>query len=147
MTALYSSRLPHLFTARTLARVLTPTYAAAMSVEEEEAHDRLSQALAARGVVEDLQRGLSAALAARQGPRMTPDQLLDKVSAKLEARSGLVRAAPASPGVSAVLVRLNLEIGLAGEPMRATLATPRGAAALEEWLAALGAHLVKELLR
>jgi hypothetical protein len=147
LTTLHSPRLPHLFTARTLARVLTPTYAEAMSVDEDEAHERLTQALGARELVDDLLRGLSSALAARQGPRTSADQLLDKVSARLEARSGKVRAAPASPGVSAVLVRVNLELGLAPEPMRATLASPRGAAALEEGLRALGAHLVKELLR
>ncbi len=147
MNALFSPRVPHLFPARTLARVLTPTYAEAMSVDEEEAHERLGQALGARGVLDDLHRGISRGLEARKGPRTTPDALLDKVSAGLQARAGRVRAAPSSPGISAVLVRLNLEIGLAPEPMRATLATPRGAAALEQGLAELGTHLVKELAR
>ncbi|HET9594872.1 MAG TPA: hypothetical protein VFP65_04780 [Anaeromyxobacteraceae bacterium] len=147
MNALFSPRVPHLFPARTLARVLTPTYAEAMGVDEEEAHERLGQALGARGVLDDLHRGISRGLEARKGPRTTPDALLDKVSAGLQARAGRVRAAPSSPGISAVLVRLNLEIGLAPEPMRATLATSRGAAALEQGLAELGTHLVKELAR
>jgi len=49
--------------------------------------------------------------------------------------------------IAAVVVRIHLEIGLAPEPMRAMLATPRGAAALEQGLTRLGGHLVKELLR
>jgi hypothetical protein len=44
-------------------------------------------------------------------------------------------------------VRLDLEIGLAPEAMRSTLATPRGSALLEEGLRALGAHVVKDLLK
>jgi hypothetical protein len=143
----FSPRVPHLFPKKTLARVLTPTYAAAMSVDDEEAHERLLQALDARGVVEDLQRGIGAALEAKRGPRTPEDKLLDKLSAGIEKRSGLVKAAEATPAVSAVLVLLNLELGLAPEPMRATLATPRGAAALEEGLKALGSHVVKELLK
>ena len=143
----FSPRIPHLFPRKTLARVLAPTYAAAMSVDEEEAHGRLLQALDAPGVIHALLRGVSAALEQKQGPRTPADKLLDKLSKGIEKHGGHVRPAEASPGVSAVLVRLNLELGLAPEPMRATLATPRGAAALEQGLAALGAHLVKELLR
>lgn len=144
---LFSPRLPHLFPRKVLARLLTSTYAAAMGVDEEEAHERLLQALAAPGLAEDLQRGISAALERKRGPRTPDDKLLDKVSRGIEKHGGHTKAAEATPAVSAVLVRLNLELGLAPEPMRATLATPRGAAALEEGLAALGAHLVKELLR
>jgi hypothetical protein len=118
-----------------------------MNVDEEEAHERLVQALEVPAVVEDLQRGISAALERKQGPRTSADKILDKLSAGVAKRGGNVRAATSTPGIAAVLVRVNLEIGLAPEPMRATLATPRGAAALEEGLEALGAHLVKELTR
>ncbi len=144
---LFSPRIPHLFPRKTLARIVAPTYAAGMDVDEEEAHERLLQALEAPGVVEDLQRGISAALERKQGLRTPADKLLDKLSAGIAKRGGNVRAAEATPAIAAVLVRLNLEIGLAPEPLRATLQTPRGAAALNDGLAALGAHLVKELLR
>lgn len=144
---LFSPRVPHLFPKKTLARLLSPTYAAGMNVDEEEAHERLVQALDVPAVVEDLQRGISAALERKQGPRTSADKILDKLSAGVAKRGGNVRAATSTPGIAAVLVRVNLEIGLAPEPMRATLATPRGAAALEEGLEALGAHLVKELTR
>lgn len=143
----FSPRVPHLFPKKALARLVAPTYAAAMNVDDEEAHERLARAVEAPGVVDDLLRGISAALEEKQGPRTPADKLLDKISAGIAKRGGNVRAAPSTPGIAAVLVRINLEIGLAPEPMRATLATPRGAAALEEGLAALGAHLVKELTR
>jgi hypothetical protein len=143
----FSPRVAHLFPARTLARLLTPTYASAMSVDDEEAHERLTQALRSAALVSDLQRGLARAVEERRGPRTREDKLLDSVSAGLEKRGGNVRAAPSTPGVAAVMVRVNLEIGLAPEPMRATLAEGRGAAVLEEGLLALGSQLVKDLLR
>lgn len=143
----FSPRVPHLFPKKALARLVAPTYAAGMNVDEEEAHERLERAVEAPGVVDDLLRGISAALEEKRGARTPPDKLLDKLSAGIAKRGGTVRAAPATPSIAAVLVRINLEIGLAPEPMRATLASPRGAAALEEGLAALGAHIVKELMR
>jgi len=143
---LFSPRLPHLFPRATLARLVAPTYALGLGVDEEEAYGRLEAALAAPEVRDLLLGGLSAALEARQGPRTTSDQLLDRLSARL-GKSRRVRAAKPTPATAAVLVRLNLELGLAPEPMRATLATGRGALALEEGLAELGRHLVKELLR
>lgn len=143
----FSPRVPHLFPKKALARLVAPTYAAGLNVDEEEAHERLERAVEVPGVVDDLLRGISAALTEKRGPRTDPDQLLDKLSAGIAKRGGNVRAAPSTPGIAAVLVRVNLEIGLAPETMRATLASPRGAAALEEGLAALGAHIVKELMR
>jgi len=145
--ALFSRRLPHVVTRADLVIVLTPTYAAARGVDDEEAAERLARALACHGVLDDLYGGLSAGLRDVQGPRTSDDDLLDRLSAGVQGRRGRVRAAPDSAALAAVLVRLDLEIGVAPEPMRATLATPRGRAALEEGLAALGRHLVKELLK
>lgn len=144
---LFSKRLPHVVTHADLAVLLVPTYAAARGVDDEEAHARLTQALAVRGVADDLYEALSAGLRGVQGPRTTEDGLVDKLSAGLGARRGKVRPAPDSPLIAAVLVRLDLEIGVAAEQMRATLATPQGRAALDKGLAALGGHLVKELLK
>jgi hypothetical protein len=116
-------------------------------VDAEEAADRLGQALAVRGVADELYQALSTALRDALGPRTSVDALMDRVSAGVAARRGRARPAPDSPALSATLIRLDLEIGVAPEPMRATLATPRGRAMLEQGLAALGAHLVRELLR
>ena len=144
---LFSRRLPHVLTRADLARILTATYAAALSVDDDEAHERLARALERPGVADDVYRGISAALADAKGPRTSEDALVDKLSAGVQARRARVKAAPASPAISAVLVRMNLEIGLAPEPMRATLASEKGRAVLEEGLRAIGAHVVKELLR
>jgi hypothetical protein len=144
---LFSRRLPHVLTRADLARALAPTYAAALGVDEDEAHDRLGRALASAEVADELYRGISAALAAAKGPRTTEDALVDRLSVGVQARRARVRPAPATPALSAVLVRMNLAIGLAPEPMRATLETERGRALLEEGLRALGAHLVKELAK
>ncbi|WP_242339877.1 MULTISPECIES: hypothetical protein [unclassified Anaeromyxobacter] len=144
---LFSRRLPHVLTQKDLVLLLAPTYAAARSVDEEEAQDRLAQALAVPAALDDVYRGFSEALRALQGPRTTEDQLMDKLSAGVLARRARAKPAPATPAVSAVLVRLDLEIGLAAEAMRGTLATPRGKALLDEGLRTLGAHVVKDLLK
>jgi hypothetical protein len=144
---LFSRRLPHVLTRRDLVLLLGPTYAAARDVDEDEASARLERALAVPAALEDVYRGVSEALRAKQGPRTTEDALVDKLSAAVVARRTKARATAATPAISAALVRLDLEIGLAPEPMRAMLASERGKALLDEGLRALGAHLVKELLR
>jgi hypothetical protein len=145
--AYFSRRLPHVVTRGDLVLLLAPTYAKARGVDEEEASERLDRALAAPAALDDVYRGLSEALAAVQGPRTAEDALMDRISAGVAARRARAKAAEGTPAVSAVLVRLDLEIGLAPEPMRATLATPKGKALLDAGLRELGAHLVKELLR
>jgi hypothetical protein len=144
---LFSRRLPHVVTRADLVALLAPTYAQARGVDEEEARERLARALAAPAALDDLYRALSDALAGEKGPRTAEDALVDRISARVAARRGRARAAAATPAVSAALVRLDLEIGLAPESMRATLATPRGAALLDAGLRELGAHLARELLR
>lgn len=145
--ALFSRRLPHVVTIPDLAILLTPTYAEAMSVEDEEAHERLVRALSRTRVADDLYAGLSEALEAVQGERTPEDALMDKLSKGIQKRRSRVKAAPGTPGLAAVLVRINLEIGLAPEQMRATLDTDKGRAVLAAGLRDLGAHLVKELLK
>lgn len=144
---LFSKRLPHVLTRADLGVLLAPTYAARRGVDEEEAVERVSRALGAPGALDELYRGISAALAAAQGPRTTEDALVDRLSKGVAARRGKVKAAPDTPGIAAVLVRLDIEVGLVPDGMRATLQTPRGRAILDEGLRALGAHLLKELLR
>jgi hypothetical protein len=144
---LFSRRLPHVLTRADLARVIAPTYAEALSVDEDEAHERVARAVEQAGVADDLYQGISHALAASRGPRTTEDAQLDKLSAGVIARRARVKAAPASPALSAVLVRMNVELGIAPEGLRATLASDKGRAMLDEGLRALGAHLVKELMK
>jgi len=143
----YSRRLPHVLTRADLVRVLLDTYVDNMSVDDEEAIDRLERALGRPELLDDVYRGIAAALAAQQGPRTTEDALLDKLAKGVEKRRGRVKAAAQHPAIAAVLVRINLELGLAPEQMRATLATEKGRAILDDGLARLGRHVVAELLR
>jgi hypothetical protein len=143
----FSRRLPHVLPRKDLVALLAPTYARARGVDDEEAAERLGRALDAPAALDAVYRGLSAALAQAKGPRTGEDALMDRISAHLAARRARIKAAEATPGVSAALVRLDLEIGLAPESMRETLATPRGSALLEAGLRELGAHLVKDLLK
>ncbi|HSN89978.1 MAG TPA: hypothetical protein VLS93_02020 [Anaeromyxobacteraceae bacterium] len=143
----FSRRLPHVLTRADLVLMLAPTYAKARGVDEEEAGERLARALSAPAALDELYEGISAALAEAKGPRTSEDAMVDRISGAVAARRARARAAEATPAVSAVLVRLDLEVGLAPETMRATLASPRGRALLDEGFRAVGAHLVKELLR
>lgn len=139
-------RLPHVVTRADLVALLAPTYAQARSVSDDEARERLDEALRHAQVLADLYRGLDAALRDRQGPRTREDAVMDRLSAAVEARRARVRPVAATPAIAAALVRIDLEIGVAPEPMRATLASDRGRALLDEGLRALGADLVKQLL-
>lgn len=144
---LFSRRLLHVLTLSDLATILTPTYAEAMSVEDEEAHERLVRALGRTRVADDVYDGISAALEGIQGARTSEDALMDKLSRGVQKRRAKVKAATGTPALAAVLVRINLEIGLAPEQMRATLETEKGRAVLAAGLGELGAHVVKELLK
>ena len=144
---LFSRRLPHVLTRADLAMLVAPTYAKALSVDEEEALERVTRALERPGVADDLYRGISEALRQAKGPRTSEDELMDKLSKGVQARRTRAKAAPSTPALSAVMVRVNLELGLAPEQLRATLESEKGRALLEEGLSALGQHLLKDLLR
>jgi hypothetical protein len=130
-----------------LARMLAATYAKASRVDPELAEERLARALTNQRVLDEVYAGLSAALAEAKGPRTTEDELIDKLSAGVQARRGRVRAAELTPAVSAVLVLLNLEIGEAPEMMRDALQGEKGRALLQDGLRSVGRHLLKELVR
>lgn len=143
----FSPRLTHVLTRADLATLLTPTYADAQGVDDDEAHDRVTRALEDPELVEDLYEEISRALEAHKGPRTDADGVINKLSKAVETRKGRVKPAAASPGVSAVLVRINLANGLAPDAMRAVMESDKGRAALAAGLRALGAHLVKELVK
>jgi hypothetical protein len=150
--------LPHVLPRADLARVLAPTYAKAAQVDEEEAEDRLQRALAIQRVADELYGGIATALEDARGPRTergggarraqhSVDAELDKLSAGLQKRRSRVRAAELTPAVSAVLVSINLELGHAPEMMREALRGEKGAALLRDGVRAVGAHLVRELMK
>jgi hypothetical protein len=73
--------------------------------------------------------------------------VIDKLSAGVQKRRSRVKAAPLTPGVSAVMVLLNLEIGYAPEMMRGALENPKGKALLAAGLRELGTNLVEQLIK
>ncbi len=139
-----SRRIPHVFPRADLAILLAPTYADALSVDEEIARERLGRALADPAVLAGIHQAIASALEDKRGPRTDPDAQLDKISRGLQARRWRVKATPATPAVSAVMVWLNLAIGLAPESMRDTLSAGKGAAMLAAGLREVGASLVKD---
>jgi hypothetical protein len=134
-------------TRKDLALLLAPTYAASAEVDFEEAHERMERAVGSPRVLDQLYAGLSAALEGRKGPRTSEDELVDALSAGVQKRRSRVKPAPPGPGISAVMVLLNLELGYAPEMMRGALENPKGKALLDEGLRALGTHLLKELIK
>jgi hypothetical protein len=142
-----SRRLPHVITRADLVLALSSTYVEAMSVDEDEARDRLDRALQSPSLLQELHAALGAAVLAQKGPRTTEDALVDAFSKGVQARRSRVKPAPEDPAVSAVLVRINLEIGLAPETMRATLSGERGKAILDAGYRKLATHLVKSLMK
>ncbi len=142
----FSTRLPHVVTRADLATLLTPTYGAAQSVDDDEAFDRMTQALADPNLLEDLHQSLAQALAARLSPNTSEDALLDKLSKRVSARKGRMKPAD-SAKVAALLVRINLQLGLAPEAMRAVMESDKGRASLKDALRFVGAHLVQELMK
>ena len=145
--ALFSKRLPHVLTRKDLALIVASTYAASANVDFDEAHERMERAVGSQAIVDQLYAGLSAALEGRKGPRTNEDALIDSLSDGVLKRRSKVRAADLTPGISAAMVLLNLELGYAPEMMRSALTTDKGRALLDSGLRSLGTHLLKELIK
>ena len=143
----YPKRLPHVITRADWTYLLAPTYAAAQSVDEEIALERLQRAVQSEQILNELYGGLAAGMEAQRGARTTEDEQIDKLSQGIEKRRGRVKAMQQTPGLSAVLVSIDVQIGHAPEMMRDALANPKGAALLKSGLAALGSFLFKELVK
>jgi hypothetical protein len=144
---LFSKRLPHVLTRKDLALIIAPTYAASANVDFDEAHERMERAVDSHHLCDQLYEGISEALTDYQGPRMSEDAVIDKLSAGVLARRSKVKAANVTPAISAALVLINLELGLAAQMMANALETDKGRALLKSGLRALGAHLLKELIK
>jgi hypothetical protein len=144
---MFSPRLRHVLTRSDLALVVAPTYASSANVDFDEAHERMQRAVSNEQLAGAFYDGLSAALEPRKGPRTTVDEVIDNLSAGVQKRRSRMKAVRLTPGVSAVMVLVNLEIGYAPEMMRGALQTPKGEALLAEGLRELGAALVAQLIK
>jgi hypothetical protein len=140
-------RIPHVFPRTDLAYLLAPTYADSLSVDEDIAQERLERALVNPEVLAGIHAAIAAALEDTRGPRTDPDAQVDRISKRLQTRRSKVKAAPSTPAVSAVMVWLNLAIGMAPESMRDTLGSGKGAAMLATGLREVAASLLKDLSR
>jgi len=129
-----------------MAVLITPTYAEAAGVDEDEALERLQAAFQRPAIADELYRSVSAALSAAQGAR-SEDEVMDKLSRGVQKRLGKMKPLAATPALSAFMVRVNVELGHAPDMLEATLETDKGRSLLAEGLRALGEHLVKNLLR
>jgi hypothetical protein len=139
-------RLPHIVTRSDWTALLTSTYGEAQSVDDDEAAERITRALGNPELLEELYQALAVALEEKQGGA-PDDKLLDRFSKAIQKRRGRVRAAAATTELSAMLVRIDLEIGIAPESLRPTLTSEKGTKLLAAGRAALASHLVKELLK
>jgi hypothetical protein len=142
----YPPRLAHLATRAIVVAKLTPTYAAAHHIEEDEARERLDAAL--KGPL--LERLLAAAWEALQGEtkRLTEDGLLEKVAGALKnrpLRQG--REAPPSVAWSAFMLAADLAANTASDAARKVLETEDGQRRIEQGIAEAGGFLAKELTR
>jgi hypothetical protein len=140
-------RLRHIVQRNHLASMLSATYAEAQNVDEEDAHERLTRAVEDPELQEALYGALAAGLAMQPGASDGDDALLDRLSKALGKRAARMKAAKTSPGVSAVMVKVNLLVELAPISMRAALETDKGRALVEDGLRELGRHLVGQLLK
>jgi hypothetical protein len=142
----YPPRLAHLATRAVVVAKLIPTYAAAHSVDDEEARARLEVSLTGP-LLEDLLAATWEALL-HGSKRLNDDGLLEKVAKSLQdrpLRAG--RTVEPTTGWSAFLVLADLQAGTASEAARRLMETDAGQARARAGLAEVGAFLARELTR
>lgn len=126
---------------------LVPTYAQAHQIDEEEAGQRLTRALAGT-IWEDL---LAATWEAMKGrvKRLDEEKLLEKVATTLGERPLRYGKAvlETNPSWSAFMMLLDMEIGTAGDAARRVMESAQGRKMMAAGLAEAGAFLATELTR
>jgi hypothetical protein len=142
----YPPRLGHLATRPVVVAKLVPTYARAHQIDEEEASQRLTRALAGR-IWEEL---LSATWQAMKGKvkRLDEERLLDKVATTLQDRPlRRGKAVDTNPAWSAFMMMLDLEIGTAGDAARRVMETEQGRKMMAGGMTEAGGFLATELTK
>lgn len=142
----YPPRLGHLATRPVVVNRLVPTYARAHQIDEQEAAQRLSRALAGP-IWEDLLAAAWEAMKSRV-KRLDEQQLLEKVATTLEERPlRYGKAVDTTPAWSAFMMLLDLEIGTAGDAARRVMESEQGRKMVGQGLAEAGAFLATELTK
>jgi hypothetical protein len=143
---LYSPRLPHVLTRAHLASLLAPTYARENGVSDELSLDRMKRVIQNSRIANHLYEAISAGLRSSRAGR-SEDAVIDALAHAAVKRSDTLGPAPRGPGLSAVTVMLNIELGLSPDALRATLDSGKGKALLDQGLGGLGKFMVDHLLR
>ena len=142
----FPPRLAHLATRSVVVAKLTPTYAHAHRLDENEAAQRLASALQGRllpSLLEEAWRTMRG-----KSKRLTDEGLLEKVATTLRDRPMRPgRVAELTPAWSAFLVLADLEAGIASEAARRVMESPEGRQRGQEGLAEAGRFLAAELTR
>jgi len=142
----YPPRLAHLATRAVVVAKLVPTYAAAHSLDDEEARTRLDAALSST-LLEELLAAIWASLLGGT-KRLDEEGLLEKVAKSLQdrpLRPG--RTVQTTTGWSAFLVLADLSAGTASEAARRLMETDAGQSRARAGLSEVGSFLAKELTR
>ena len=142
----YPPRLGHLATRNVLVARLAPTYAAAHSIEDEEANSRLEIALQGRFLEDILASTWSAMLG--NVKRLDEAGLLEKVARSLRDRpERRGKEATLNPSWSAFLVLTDIAAGTAGETARRVMETDAGRVLAQKGLVDAGQFLAHELTK
>lgn len=142
----FPPRLGHLATRPVVVNRLVPTYARAHQIDEQEAAQRLARALAGP-LWEDVLAATWEAMKLRV-KRLDEQRLLEKVATTLEERPlRYGRAVETTPGWSAFMMMLDLEIGTAGEAARRVMESEQGRRMISAGLAEAGQFLAVELTK
>ncbi|MFZ5469357.1 MAG: hypothetical protein ACOZIN_07955 [Myxococcota bacterium] len=142
----YPPRLGHLATRAVIGAKLLPTYAKAHGIDDDEAAQRLSAALAGQLYERLLAAAWEAMLAKKK--RLDDAGLLEKVAESLRERPMRPgRTAELNPSWSAFLVVADLETGTASEAARRVMESVEGQQKAAAGLAEVGRFLAAELTR
>lgn len=142
----FPPRLAHLATRSVVVAKLTPTYARAHHIDENEAAQRLAAALQGRllpSLLEEAWRTMRG-----KSKRLDDEALVEKVATTLRDRPQRPgRVAELTPAWSAFLVLADLEAGTASEAARRVMESPEGRQRAADGLAEAGRFLAAELTR
>ncbi len=142
----FPPRLAHLATRPVVVAKLVPTYSRAHHLDEEEAAQRLSQALRGRLLPSLLEEAWTAMRG--KSKRLDDEGLLEKVATTLRDRPQRPgRVVEVTAGWSAFLVLADLEAGTASEAARRVMESPEGRQRAQEGLVEVGRFLAAELTR
>ena len=141
-----STRLPHIVTRADMITLLTTTYGVAQAVEDDEARERLTRALADRTLMNDLLASIEEALATYVKPDTDTNALLDKFSKRVATRGPRMKDADGTKA-AALIVRINMLLGLVPETTRLAMESEKGRATERESRRAVAAFLVQQLLK